>query len=272
MYCNTTLASDTLEGVNRIWSAYNWLCLNMEWTVLYLSQGGDDTHDTVFVSTKEERKEHLAKCANSIKEEIRILTQFYPTETLQSTFQHALDSIKEIERLLSEFDLLEILEVPGLGGNDALQSRIAEFGSDIHSLVFAITNYIQTTTPLSGHQAKLITSGLLKQHPQAAIQQIFTLFEDRLRKRIGATPEQYGENLINAAFGNHGSLAFGETSAEQAGLRNLLSGAYATFRNPRMHRMMKDNDETVMAVIILVDLLIKIIDEAKARSKKASSS
>ena len=270
MYCNITLASDTVESINRVWNAYNWLYLNMEWTVLYLSQGGDDTLDPDFSPTKVDRQKDLAECSKSIEKEIRILSRLYPAETLQSTFQQALESIQEIQRLLSEFDLSDILCVPGLKGssNDALQSRLAEFESDIHSIVSAITNYIQTTTPLSGHQAKLITSELIKQNPQAAIQQIFTLFEDRLRKRIGATPGQYGENLINAAFGKQGILAYGETSAEQAGLRNLLSGAYATFRNPRMHRMMKDNDETVIAVITLVDWLIKIVDEAKDSAKE----
>lgn len=270
MYCNTTLASDTLESINRLWSAYKWLYLNMEWTVLYLSQGGDDTRDFDIIPTKEDRKKDLAECSKSIEEEIMTLSQLYPTETLQSTFQQALDSIQDIQRLLSEFDLSDILCVPGLEGssNDALQSRLAEFESDIHSIVSAITTYIQTTTPLSGHQAKLITSELIKRNPQAAIQQIFTLFEDRLRKRIGATPEQYGENLINAAFGNHGILSYGETPAEQIGVRNLLSGAYATFRNPRMHRLIEDNEQSIIAIITIVDLLIKIVDEAKDSAKE----
>lgn len=258
MYCNTTLASDTLESINRLWGYYHWLYLQMEAASWYLSQGGDDSHDSEFTPTKADRKEHLAKCSKPVEEEIRILSQLYPTETLQSTFQQALDSIKDIQRLLSEFDLSDILY-----SHDALHSRIAEFESDIDSIVSAITTYIQTTTPLSGHQAKLITSELIKKNPQAAIQQIFTLFEDRLRKRIGAPPEQFGENLINAAFGSHGILTYGETPAEQIGVRNLLAGAYATFRNPRMHRLIEDNQQTVIAIITIVDLLIKIVDGAK---------
>lgn len=263
MYCNTTLASDTLEAINRLWGYYNWLYLKMEETSLYLSQGGDDTHDSDFTPTKADRKELLAKCSKPIEDEIRILSQFYPIETLQSTFQQALNSIQDIQRLLSEFDLSDILY-----NHDALQSRIVEFESDIHSIVAAITTHIQTTTPLSGLQAKLITSELIKNNPQAAIQQIFTLFEDRLRKRIGATPEQYGENLINVAFGNHGILSYGETPAEQIGVRNLLSGAYATFRNPRMHRLIEDNEQFIIAIITIVDILIKIVDEAKDSAKE----
>jgi uncharacterized protein (TIGR02391 family) len=132
--------------------------------------------------------------------------------------------------------------------------------------VSAISDYIRNTTPLSGRQAKLITCELVRQNQQAAIQQIFTLFEDCLRQRIGVGPELYGEQLISAAFGNKGVLTYGETPAEQAGIRNLLSGAYATFRNPRMHRMIEDNEGTTLAIITMVDLLINIIGEAQNSS------
>ena len=222
--------------------------------------------NSIWSQQKQRGEKGLAESSKCIiEEEIRTLVQLYPIETLQSTFQHALDSIHDIQRLLSEFDLSDIISVPGLVGfnHDALQSRLADFESDIHSIVSAITTYIQTTTPLSGHQAKLITSELIKKNPQAAIQQIFTLLEDRLRKRIGAPPELYGENLINEAFGSRGILTYGETPAEQTGVLNLLSGAYATFRNPRMHRLIEDNEQTVIAIITIVDLLIKIVDEAK---------
>jgi hypothetical protein len=73
----------------------------------------------------------------------------------------------------------------------------------------------------------------------------------------------YGENLINKAFGKNGVLAYGKTPTEEAGIRNLFSGVYATFRNPRMHRIVKDESETVLAVITMVDMLMRIIDEAQ---------
>jgi len=48
----------------------------------------------------------------------------------------------------------------------------------------------------------------------------------------------------------------------------LLSGAYATFRNPRMHRLIEDNEQSIIAIITIVDLLIKIVDEAKDSAKE----
>lgn len=266
MYFSTTLAVQTLTSINRIWGTYNELCNVLNGVVSYLASGGDEAlHDFEGYYGEEERKEHLVWCVGSLEEEVKELSHLYPAENLCDVFQRTLGEIQEIHRLLSEFELGQVVFVPGVSeSSDALQSRVAELS--IFHLAFVISEHIQSTTPLSGDQAGLVTSELVKQNPQAAIQQIFTLFEDRLRKRIGAGPDLYGESLINAAFGNKGVLAYGGTRAEQVGIRNLLSGAYATFRNPRMHRLMEDDEKTVRAIITLVDLLIKIVDEAKPSS------
>ena len=258
MYLDTALASQTLMSVNRIWSTYSELNSVLDGVVAYLKE---DAHYTDGYYGKEERKEHLIRCVISLRDEVEKLSQLYPAENLRDIFLQALSEIQDVYRLLSEFDLEKILFIPGVNEKDPLQSRIADL--NFSGLTTAIAKYIQTTTPLSGHQAKLVTSALVAQNPQAAIQQIFTFFEDYLRKRIGANSELYGENLISAAFGKDGFLKYGETPAEQAGVRNLFSGAYAVFRNPRMHRMVNDEQATVLAILTTVDLLIKIIDEAK---------
>lgn len=258
MYFSTALASQTLMSVNRIWSTYNELNSVLDGVVAYLKE---DTHYTDNYYGKEERKEHLIRCVSSLKDEVEKLSKLYPAENLHDIFLHTLSDIQNVHRLLSEFELEKIIFESGVNEKDPLQSRIAEL--NVFSLTSAIAEYIQTTTPLSGHQAKLVTSALVAQNPQAAIQQIFTFFEDYLRKRIGASPEIYGENLISAAFGKDGILKYGETPAEQLGVRNLFSGTYAVFRNPRMHRMIDDGQATVLAILTTVDLLIKIIDESK---------
>lgn len=258
MYLSTVLASQTLISVNHIWHTYNELNSVLNGLVGYFTE---DTHYTDNVYGEKERKEHLIRCAHSLEAEVEKLSQLYPTEDLRDTFIKTLDDIQGIYRLLSKFDLKEIVYIKGINHSDALQSRIINL--NIPGLVSAVAEHIQITTPLSGHQAKLITSALLEQNPQAAIQQIFILFEDHLRKRIGKGSDLYGEDLINAAFAKHGVLKYGETPAEQFGVRHLFSGVYAVFRNPHMHRIVDNDQATVLAIITTVDLLIKIIDDAE---------
>jgi uncharacterized protein (TIGR02391 family) len=260
MYFSTRLASETLTHINHIWNGYYELCSVTNGIVLYLASGGDDTNQYDGYGERE-RKEHIENCASFIKEEIESLSQLYPDQNLDRIFRHVLVQLQEIHRLVSEFDLQDVVAVPGLSYKDALQARIAEL--DISGLVTALSNHIQNTTPLSGKQAELVTSALVEQNPQAAIQQIFTIFEDHLRKRIGADSNLYGKGLIKAAFGQNGVLTYGETPAEKEGIRSLFFGAYLTFRNPRMHRIVEDDSEIVLSIISMVDLLIKVIDEAQ---------
>jgi hypothetical protein len=264
MYLSTTLAGQTLTSINKIWSTYTELCGVLDGIATYLAEGGDEAYPHNSYG-EQERKEHLVSCVCSLEEEVKKLSQLYPAENLSNVFQRTLSQIQEIHRLLSEFELAEVVFVPWIpSSGDALESRVAEL--EVFHLAYTISEHIQSTTPLSGQPADLITPELVRQNPQAAIQQIFTLFEDHLRKRISAGPNLYGRDLIKAAFGDRGVLSYGETPAENEGIRSLLFGTYATFRNPRMHRLMEDDDKTVLAIITLVDLLIKIVDEAKLSS------
>jgi uncharacterized protein (TIGR02391 family) len=114
--------------------------------------------------------------------------------------------------------------------------------------------------------AKKITPQMVEQNPQAAIEHAFTLFENNLRNRLGAGPEvRSGEDVINQAFGKNGKLTYGATESEDQGVRNLMSGAYATFRNPRKHRIVEDDKDTSLAIIALIDMLIRLTDEAKSK-------
>lgn len=116
-------------------------------------------------------------------------------------------------------------------------------------------------TYLARHQ---ITPELIAQNPQAAIENAFTHFEDRLRQRLCVGPEIYGDALINLAFNpQNGRLRYGAVVGEQQGLRNFVAGAYATFRNPRKHRIINDDQQNAQAIVSLVELLIRLVDEAE---------
>jgi len=121
-----------------------------------------------------------------------------------------------------------------------------------------------------GHLVKQITPELIASNPQAAIEHAFTLFEDHLRKRLNVGPEIYGDSLINLAFGQNARLIYSDIENENKGVRNLVSGAYATFRNPRKHRIIEDDEQTIFAIMKLIDLLFKIVDESKDNGNQSS--
>jgi hypothetical protein len=111
---------------------------------------------------------------------------------------------------------------------------------------------------------KKITPDLIAQNPQGAITTAFTHLEECLRRRLHVGPERHGRDLVNLAFGNNGRLRYGVHPNEQQGMRNLLDGTFASFRNPRAHRPIQDDPQSAQAIIDLVELLIRLIEESEA--------
>jgi uncharacterized protein (TIGR02391 family) len=70
--------------------------------------------------------------------------------------------------------------------------------------------------------------------------------------------ELYGEKLINEAFGKNGKLHLDTHDGEQSGLRNLVSGANALFRNSAAHREVRFSKSSAQAVIALVALVMRL--------------
>ena len=137
---------------------------------------------------------------------------------------------------------------------------------DIEVIGSFANSRLETVAKISPQSKALIervSPELVKNNPQAAIEHAFTVFEDYLRQRIGAGPEIYGQNLINQAFGKNGILIFSSIENEDNGVRNLMAGAYATFRNPRKHRIIEDDISTALSILSLVDLMIRMIDNAQ---------
>ena len=50
---------------------------------------------------------------------------------------------------------------------------------------------------------------------------------------------------------------------EQKGFMGMLSGAVSGLRNPRAHRLMKDDPERALEFIAFVSLLAKLVDGAR---------
>jgi len=53
---------------------------------------------------------------------------------------------------------------------------------------------------------------------------------------------------------------------EQKGFMMMFSGAVAGLRNPRAHRLIKDDPEQALEFIAFVSLLAKLLDRAKKRT------
>jgi hypothetical protein len=95
----------------------------------------------------------------------------------------------------------------------------------------------------------------------SAIVAAFKYLENLLRNRLNVSPyEYYGEDLINYAFSpRSGVLQLGTHPNEQAGLRNMFSGAYALFRNPSAHRSVKYEDFDAMAIVAMAVMMSHIV-------------
>jgi hypothetical protein len=71
--------------------------------------------------------------------------------------------------------------------------------------------------------------------------------------------------LINKAFGKEGELVYSDISAEKQGVRNLFSGTYAAFRNPNMHRIIREDENRALAIISLIYLLFDLVNNSKRK-------
>jgi hypothetical protein len=214
----------------------------------------------------------IDKGLDHIRESILTLSEIYDQQGCDLDFQKillTLDLSKGIlEGMLMTSDLSST--APACRANkNALASSVKDLMEEVQSMIRGLAECIPTMIPisLSEQTAERITYEQIKQNPQSAIQYVFTLLEEHLRRRTGVGPDLYGEKLINRAFGGTGCLMYGELPAEQLGVRNLMSGAYATLRGPRIHRVVEDDEHRALTIIALVDLLMQIVDEAEDKDR-----
>lgn len=86
--------------------------------------------------------------------------------------------------------------------------------------------------------------------------------EIRVRELIGASNSLLGVTLMRQAFGDGGKLSdSGLEGGERHGIRELFSGAIATFKNPSSHRQVNYEDPTEASeVVLFADLLMRLLD------------
>jgi uncharacterized protein (TIGR02391 family) len=107
-------------------------------------------------------------------------------------------------------------------------------------------------------------------HYSNAIEDAVKAVNDLVRMRSGEALD--GAALMQRVFSPKNPIpCFNELNDqtdqdEQQGFMMLFSGAVAGLRNPRAHRLMKDDPERALEFIAFVSLLAKLLDGAKKGS------
>jgi len=229
------------------------------------SVGYEDGKDT-----PEELQGHFTYIENhaqSIKEQVTLIAEFMELHDQNLSKSLVLEAIDDLLFLKYWTNSHEKWMDHVISMDNALMEKADHLRNNIIRFLSQVNTELQKSIPLSFQRLDSSKLSLddIKRNPQASIQHAFTLLETQVRNKIDANSDLIGEALINAAFGNNGCLIYGETPAEQLGVRNFVSGAYATFRNPRMHRKVEDNEHEALELLAVVDLLMVIVEKARIK-------
>lgn len=121
---------------------------------------------------------------------------------------------------------------------------------------------------LEGLLATEITPELIASDPESAIRKAFTLFEESLKDKTGKKDKNIS-NLIGQAYNNKdGSILTHENSEA---VSNLMRGAYGLYRNDLVHNDKKYSLQQAHYILMLVDDLVKRLDESELRQSDSPS-
>lgn len=113
---------------------------------------------------------------------------------------------------------------------------------------------------------KIVDKCIHKKDAEDILTSAFRILEERIREKIGASPERHGIDLINEAFHYEtGKLVFGETEAEREGLFLLFRSSFLFLRNPPSHRFVQYSEFEIFEMVCLVNLLLDILDKSQVR-------
>lgn len=205
--------------------------------------------------------------AQQIKEQVVFIASLVEFHDQDLSKNLVLESIETILLLKFWTNSYEEWGEHVIGMDNLLMEKVDLLRNNIIKFLSQVNAELKRVTPISFQKldSNKISLDDIKRNPQASIQHAFTLLETQVRNKLNANSDLFGEALINAAFGANGSLVFGETPAEQLGVRNFVSGAYATFRNPRMHREVKDNEQEALQLLAMIDLIMVIVEKATVK-------
>lgn len=105
--------------------------------------------------------------------------------------------------------------------------------------------------------------------PESAIWKVMRRFETALRTMGGYGADLIGENLVNQATGDSGTLQpKGDVENEIKNWKGLFRGLIGAIRNPHGHRVVETDRSVAVEQILMVDLLLrKLKDDYPDRYK-----
>ena len=257
-----------LEAIEKI--IYNLSELYHDAAILSYLENVETTGYKDGIDTPKELQVHFSAIeiyAQAIKEQVILVSSFIGFHDQDLSKNLVLESVDNLVFLRYWTSSHEKWFDNVIAMDNLLMERANLLRNNIIKFLSQVNAELQKSFPFSLQKidGSKLSLDDLKRNPQASIQHAFMLLETQVRNKIGANSNLFGEALINAAFGNNGSLVFGETPAEQLGVRNFVSGAYATFRNPRMHREVKDNEHEALQLLAMIDLIMIIVEKAKVK-------
>lgn len=95
----------------------------------------------------------------------------------------------------------------------------------------------------------------------SAVRTAGVILEERLRT-VGQVqdPRFVGRDLVNAVFGQNGTLAAKfQDDGERQGYRDLYAGVVGAFRNPYAHRLVDPAPEDGGAFIVFINVMLKML-------------
>lgn len=145
------------------------------------------------------------------------------------------------------------------------QFRECEFRRVIKEYTLLPTTYVHPE--IIQKSFSLLNSGEL----ESAVLQAFKTIETKIRRIIGADPEETGVKLIRKAFNpDHGALTDRVLPrAEQEAFANYIAGAFGYYKNPCSHRDVEMDYISAFERIVVASDLLKIVESAEKKITSA---
>lgn len=175
-----------------------------------------------------------------------------PISQIQDWVQARLNAaIAMLETVKSTFT--ESLDDAGISGTTVKAIKAYE-GLELHPVIAQATSSLFRTD----HYANAIEDGI-------------KALNDLVRKKTGL--EQDGVPLMQKAFSKNNpmlrfnALADESDRNEQQGFMEWFTGTVTGLRNPRAHKIIKDDPEMALEFIAFISLLAKLVDKATANAE-----
>ncbi len=191
------------------------------------------------------------------------------TENLQVLFDHLTQLLPEQIRDQPEFRRHVGFVKYYLRKNErqkALGNLTDICNHDLLRLEMAFFGWCKQTDHYDEELRKGISDLLVRHELDSAIRKSFVILKSRIARIFGLPEDIDGPDLVNRAFGKKASTLVSVSEADRQGLRDLLCGLYAVFRNKYAHNNIKAPWHVAEAVVSMINSVLKGLDQIETQS------